>query len=204
VSKKIPISAVKAVLDDAKTAYKAKFTPGYYHGSPSPNIKAFDPSKTNKDITDTVPGVSFVTQNPNFAESFLPMSNPKQFKTGATMYPVNVNLGKHFDADTPEGQALIRSYAGNSPLGERLMESAWTEMESPAFLDYLKKRGFETFKVKEGGVENVGVLKPQNIRGKFAEFNPEFADSPDIMKKEGGSVELTPEILDFLFTHHLR
>ena len=42
----------------------------------------------------------------------------------------------------------------------------------------------------EGGVPNVGVLKPENIRGKFAKFNPEDAADPDFMKAAGGLVNL--------------
>jgi len=41
----------------------------------------------------------------------------------------------------------------------------------------------------EGGVPNVGIFDPKNIRGKFAKFNPEHADDPDFMKAEGGAVQ---------------
>ena len=184
--KKLPIEKIKAALQE----YKAKFTPGFYHGSPSPNIKAFDSTKAAKDELLTTPGVTFVTRDPEFAESFLPMTHKGQYQTGATMYPVSVNLGKHFDASTPEGEKLIRQYAGNTPLAERLLESSWTEMESPAFLDMLKSKGYETFKVQEGGLDNVGIFNPKNIRGKFGKFDPAHAESPDFMKAQGGLVHL--------------
>jgi hypothetical protein len=196
MSKKLPISAIKAALQKdtplvtAKEKYKSQFTPGFYHGSPSSNIKSFDPSKTTKDKDFITPDVTFATKDPDFAESFLPMVNPKQYKTGATMYPISVNMGKHFDANTPEGMALIRRYAGDTPVGQRLMESSWTEMESPVFLDFLKKQGYDTFKVQEGGIDNIGIFKPENIRGKFAKYNPEDAESPDFMKAEGGLIHL--------------
>jgi hypothetical protein len=40
----------------------------------------------------------------------------------------------------------------------------------------------------EGGIPNVGVLKPENIRGKFADFDPAEAASPVFMKAAGGSI----------------
>ena len=61
-------------------------------------------------------------------------------------------------------------------------------MESPKFLQHLRDTGHTTFAVNEGGVQNVGVLDPSKIRGKFAEFDPTQADSPDFMKKQGGLV----------------
>ena len=44
---KLAIAALKAALQDspeaAKEFFKKKFTPGFYHGSGSNKIKAFDP-----------------------------------------------------------------------------------------------------------------------------------------------------------------
>ena len=88
------LAKMKALLEDAKAAYKAQFTGGFYHGSPSPNIKAFDPLKNTDPMKLETPGVTFVTRDPDFAESFLPGSERGGYKSGATMYPVNVNLGK--------------------------------------------------------------------------------------------------------------
>ena len=39
---KLSLPQIRAMLDDAKAAYKAKFTPDFYHASPSNKIKAFD------------------------------------------------------------------------------------------------------------------------------------------------------------------
>jgi len=62
-------------------------------------------------------------------------------------------------------------------------------MEDPKFLQHLRDTGHDTFTVVEGGVPNVGVFDPKNIRGKFAKYNPEDAESPDFMKAEGGPVQ---------------
>jgi len=207
---KLSIAEIRAVLDDAKAAYKAKFTPGFYHGSPSPNITAFDPTKTIKDADMATHGVTFVSPSARFAESYLADPAKERITSGATMYPVSVNLGKHFDANTPEGSETIKQFLLNKYKNEadsygfdealnqkhehymdRLTDPVnnWRLLESPELLNHLRTTGHDTFSVTEGGVKNVGVFEPHNIRGKFAEYNPEEATNPDFMKAEGGAVE---------------
>jgi hypothetical protein len=181
-----------AQMKAAVEAFKKKFTTGFYHGSPSPDIKEFDPTKSKKDPMYTTPKATFVTRDPEFAESFLSMNNSGKVKSGSTMYPVSVNLGQHWNPNTPEGQAVISQFIEQYPkrvnLEKGLKRGDWTAIENSDFLEHLKKTGHDTFHVVEGGIPNVGVLKPQNIRGKFAEFNPEEAANPDFMKAKGGKV----------------
>jgi len=190
-----------AQMKAAVEAFKKKFTGGFYHGSPSNKIKAFDASKGDKAFPTE--GVTFVTRDPDFADGFLDMHRNQKggwdYNKGSTVYPVNVNLGKHFVPGSPEGKAAISEFVKNLPANPdaamsaakraQLLESgAWDVMEDPKFLDYLKSTGHDSFTVMEGGVPNVGIFKPQNIRGKFAKFNPEDAESPDFMKAKGGKV----------------
>jgi hypothetical protein len=182
-----------AQMKAAVEAFKKKFTTGFYHGSPSPDIKEFDPTKSKKDPMYITPKATFVTRDPEFAESFLSMNNSGKVKSGSTMYPVSVNLGQHWNPNTPEGQAVISQFIEQYPkrvnLEKGLKRGDWTAIENSDFLEHLKNTGHDTFHVVEGGIPNVGVLKPQNIRGKFAEYNPEEAANPDFMKAEGGAVE---------------
>lgn len=173
--------------------FKNQFTGGFYHGSPANNIEAFDPTKSAKDPMYITPKATFVTRDPEFAESFLSMNNSGKMKTGSTMYPVSVNLGQHWHPDTQEGQKVISDFVEKYPkragLEKGLNRGDWTAIENSDFLTHLKDTGHDTFHVVEGGIPNVGVLKPENIRGKFAAFNPEDAASPEIMKAEGGAVQ---------------
>ena len=186
---KLTPAQMKAAIEE----FKKKFTGGFYHGSPSNKIKAFDPDKGSKPEEWRTPGVTFVTRDPEFAESFLPGSKNNNFKTGATMYPVSVNLGKHWHPNTEEGKATIQNYLDSTtreyPSKGLLNRADWTEVEHPTFLDHLRNEGYNTFHVMEGGIPNVGVFDPKNIRGKFAKYNPEDAESPDFMKAEGGPVQ---------------
>jgi hypothetical protein len=204
------MSAAGKLLGDAQAAYKSKFTPGFVHSSPSNKITAFDPTKASKPKELITPGITFASPMENAkwsSDNFLPVSGPRSaiegYKTGATMYPLSINMGKHFDATTPEGQEVAANYvrqkflSGETPdkkeaakflMGISDPQYNWKTMESPDFIRHLKDTGHDTFSVNEMGVKNVGVFEPQNIRGKFAKFNPEDAASPDFMKAKGGLV----------------
>ena len=213
------LAKMKALLDEAQAAYKAKFTPGFYHATPANNIQVFDPASARKGEMLTTPGVSFFSPNPKFAnDNFLPVGN-KGFKQGATMYPVSINMGKHFDPTSPEAKKEIQEYARQRVAEEMTPEKiknldsiapgysdvvakelystytkgintgAWDLVESPAFLEHLRNQKYDTFAVNELGQKgNVGVFEPHNIRGKFAEYNPDEAMNPDFMKAGGGSI----------------
>jgi hypothetical protein len=174
----------------SKKEFKEQFTPGFYHGSPSNKIKEFDSSRNQDYKKLETPGVTFVTRDPDFAESFLPMKIMKpEYEEGATMYPVSVNMGKHFHPQEELGEKVIREYAGNTPLAKEMSEGNWSVLESPDFMEYLKNKGFNSMTVFEGGVPNVAVFDSKNIRGKFAKYNPEDANSADFMKAEGGQID---------------
>lgn len=194
------LAKMKALLENAKAAYKAQFTGGFYHGSPSPNIKAFDSLKNTDPMKLETPGVTFATRDPDFAESFLPGSERGGYKAGATMYPVSINLGKHWHPNQPESQQVVEDYLKKMypheanpqdlvDIKKDMLKAKWEDIENPNFLQHLRDTGHDTFHVMEGGIPNVGVFEPQNIRGKFAAFNPEDAASPEIMKAAGGSVQ---------------
>jgi hypothetical protein len=182
------------VAKEALEAFKKKFTTGFYHGSPSNKIEAFDPTKSSKDPMYTTPQATFVTRDPQFAESFLSANNNGKVKSGSTMYPVSINLGKHWHPETPEGKELIQEFIEKYPkrvnLAKNLKRGDWTAVENADFIRHLQDTGHDTFHVMEGGVPNVGVFEPQNIRGKFAEYDPEQAANPDFMKAEGGLIHL--------------
>jgi len=189
------------VMKAAVEEFKKKFTPGFYHGSPSPSIKAFDASKGDRAFPTE--GVTFVTRDPDFADSFLGMNRKGQYEKGSTMYPVSVNLGKHFVPGSKEGHKLIDKYIAtqaenpwsmldNQERAAFLKKGAWDAMEDPKFLQYLQDTGHDTFTVMEGGIPNVGIFDPKHIRGKFAKYNPEDAESPDFMKAAGGLIHLAP------------
>ena len=193
---KLPVDLhrLRMLLDPKKKAYVEEFTPGYYHGSPSRDIEQFGPGPR---------GAIFATQDPKFAESFVPGGKGSQaFGTGGTMYPLSIRKGKHFDPADPANTEFIQKYieqhnAGILPgQGRRITRgnfsgrNTWLSIENPKFMQALKDAGYDTFSVTEGGVKNIGVFDPKNIRGKFAEYDPAMRESGDFMKAEGGLAHL--------------
>lgn len=211
------LAKMKALLEDAKAAYKAKFTPDFYHASPSNNIKAFDPTHAPSEngvslyAGDDKANATFITKDPRFANSMLPAGNAMGYKPGSTVYPVSANLGKHFDYETPEGLSTIKNYlAKKSPMPEgehvtendirqwvrdrssshnELKEGSWAAIEHPEFQRHLQDEGYDSFAMQEAGRKNIGIYEPHNIRGKFAEYDPAEEFNPDFMKSEGGTIE---------------
>jgi len=202
-----------AEMKAAVEAFKSRFAPGYYHASPSPKIKSFDSTKSSKPEEYITPGVTFLSKEPKFVHDYLLMKNksskmvgqPDQYVTGGTIYPVSANLGKQFNFETPEGRAITKSFlkerlipqegekkAANWLAGMQDELNTWKSLEHPDFLEHLKNQGYNSFAVKEAGINNVGIFEPKNIRGKFAKYNPEDAESPDFMKAEGGPVGYAP------------
>jgi hypothetical protein len=130
------------------------------------------------------------------------VGQPDQYQTGATIYPVSANLGKQFNFDTPEGMALARAFLKDKLIpnqgekdaarwlaGMQDEHNTWKSLEHPDFLQHLKDTGHNSFAVREAGIDNVGIFEPKDIRGKFAKYNPEDAESADFMKAAGGSVQ---------------
>jgi hypothetical protein len=198
------LSAIKKLSDEAQAAYKAKHTPGFYHGSPRNDIKAFDTqadrnpnflTALEEESNDLAPrGFISLTRNPKFSNDYATGKN-------ATVYPVSANLGKHFDPRLPENYGVFHQYLKSNPqsfpnyygssasLPKSFREAEWTVMEDPGFLEHLKSKGYNSMTMVENGQPNVGVFNPADIRGKFAKFNPEDAADPDFMKAEGGPVQ---------------
>ena len=199
------LSALGKSLGEAQAAYKAKFTPGFYHGSPANDIKAFDTqaernpnflTALEEESNDLAPrGFISLTKNPKFSNDYAVGKNP-------TVYPVSANLGKHFDPRLPENYELFHKYLKSSPdtfpgvlaprhsIPKHFREGDWGIMEDPDFIQHLKDKGYNSMTMVENKQPNVGIFNPSDIRGKFAKFNPEDAESPDFMRASGGLIRL--------------
>ena len=192
------------ILEAAAAAFKKQFTPGFYHGSPRNNIKEFDTqaernpnflTALEEESNDLAPrGFISLTNTPKFSNDYATGKN-------ATVYPVSANLGKHFDPRLPENYDVFHKYWKGNPesfpnyygspasLPKSFREAEWSVMEDPGFLEYLKSKGYNSMTMVENGQPNVGIFDPKHIRGKFAKYNPEDAESADFMKAAGGAIE---------------
>jgi hypothetical protein len=139
------------------------------------------------------------------------MPIPKEtYKPGATMYPVSARLGNVYDPTMPEAGKIANSFLDSltPPKGmsdkefnsykkqfsQGLRNGEWQAIESAPFRSFLKEQGFDSFAYLKGSgkdqVKNYGVFEPNRVRGKYAEFNPAAAHESDIMKANGGIIDL--------------
>ena len=125
------------------------------------------------------------------------------------MYPVSARLGKVFDPEAAESTKAVDRFLNTlRPLEgmdtktfnkykerakDSLLSGDTKSVESAPFREFLKNEGFDSFAYIKGSgdskVKNYGVFEPSRIRGKYAEFNPEYAGSVEIMKADGGFIE---------------
>jgi hypothetical protein len=139
------------------------------------------------------------------------MPIPKEtYKPGATMYPVSARLGNVYDPTMPEANKIANSFLDSltQPKGmsdkefnsykkqfsQGLRNGEWQAIESAPFRSFLKEQGFDSFAYLKGSgkdqVKNYGVFEPNRVRGKYAEFDPAAARESDIMKANGGLIDL--------------
>jgi hypothetical protein len=139
------------------------------------------------------------------------MPIPKEtYTSGATMYPVSARLGNVYDPTMPEASKIANSFLDSltqpkgmsdkdfkhykQQFGQGLRNGEWQAIESAPFRSFLKEQGFDSFAYLKGSgkeqVKNYGVFEPNRVRGKFAEFDPAAARESDIMKANGGLIDL--------------
>lgn len=100
------------------------------------------------------------------------------FSQARTMHPDSESFSN--SVDKKEISRLMSEVNKAFP-AEKGSPSAFEYWDNPAFVDYLSALGFDSVRVKEGGVPTVGVIGPQNVRSRFAAFDPAKADSADLL-----------------------
>ena len=145
----------------------------------------------------------FATPDPEFANDFLSNSGSTEPKEGANVMPVYVKAENPFDYENP---------AHVAQMVEHLQKTGWFRGVQPGFFEMgrwdsiedravqrgIRDLGFDSFYVNEGGVKNIGVFKPEQIKsatGNNGEFNP---SDPNILRqitREGSAQERAAAML---------
>lgn len=179
---------------------------------------------TDADITEFKPrgqsGAIFFSASPKQAEKFAGLAAVKtQARTGAegltgqNIIPAYVKLKKPFDfsnrqqvADLADkltnvyGAIELRGGVEISPeaFANRMAKGDWALIEDPRIASYLRDN-FDGFFVNEGGVKNIGVFNPEQVKsatGNRGTFDP---SNPDIRYQRGLLSKIqTPSELDYL------
>ena len=71
--------------------------------------------------------------------------------------------GKIYTLYSCSDKQLLKEYTTNPSTLRWLNRADWSTMEQPDFLEFLKKKGYDSFTTSEGGVKNVGIFNPKNI-----------------------------------------
>ena len=149
---------------------------------------------TSADIQEFRPGNTiYVSPSPKFAESYGGTQTPN-------IMPLYVKATKPFNYENPAdiqklaevykklhgedlfskktissaGGEMKLSQLDKNPISQRLKSGDWTIIEDKKVQDAIKKAGFDAFYIEEGGVKNLGVYDPTQLKSVFnkGEFNP--------------------------------
>lgn len=112
------------------------------------------------------------------------------YADGGPVFEVVVRRGKYFDGSNPEHMADLLSEVKRSrpALADRLEAEleGWTpngdnvNQVEPYVLE-VQRLGYIGMRIREDGMNNVGIFYPKDIRSIHAAFDPDFSDSANLM-----------------------
>ncbi|CAB5219541.1 LT_GEWL domain containing protein, partial [uncultured Caudovirales phage] len=178
-----------------------------YHGTTG-DVSKFNPNNR----------IHFLTPEPKFANSFATKSmdpvegqslgdNPV-IKPGANVMPVHVQAENIFDPLNEQHTYALRKqmiknydqYGGHDgpKYIDRLIAEArrpapydnWEAMENPNVQDAIKDLGHDAFRVREAGVDNLGMYNAGKIKSAIGNEGTYNTRDLDVTKAEGGLVHL--------------
>ena len=134
-------------------------------------------------------GVHFVTPDPEFANDFLDNSGTTPLEEGANVMPVHVHTKNPFDYENKHHVKALATKASLGKLGiDQIKKGDWNRIEDRTTLKAIKDLGHDAVYVHEGGVKNLGVFHPLQIKSAIGNRGTYDINDPDITKAHGGRV----------------
>jgi hypothetical protein len=175
----------------------------YYHGTNAPDIHQFDPNHSPiHDPSADGRGAVFFSEKPEFADNF-----NRKTETHGQVIPVNLKVKNAFDYENPShvnqivdglSDKELRAINGRSPVEDKEVYKeflkrqiglgSWLYVEKPEIMSAMKSKGFDAFHVHEMGSKNMAVFEPNQIRSKFAAFDPKKSGSGNISAGIAGAI----------------
>lgn len=152
-----------------------------YHAT-SADIEAFRPGGTiyvspSPKFAESYGG----TQSPNIMPLYVKATKPFNYESAADIQKLAETYKKLHGEDlfakktisSANGEMKL-SQLDKNPISQRLKSGDWTIIEDKKVQDAIKKAGFDAFYIEEGGVKNLGVYDPTQLKSVFnkGEFNP--------------------------------
>ncbi len=134
-----------------------------YHGTPA----------DFNDFRSNLRGSYFVTDNPEFASAFSQQIGKNlEESTGSNIMPLFVKAENPFDFENPKHlKAVLEELNKNKQGGftEDYLNNYnnWQAIEDRDTQRIIKKLGFDSFYVNEGGDKNLGLYKPNQVKSAF-------------------------------------
>ena len=190
--------------------YLKEFDPKtFYHYSPEPDIKKFDPKSTNDPFGESASGAPFegrgatyFTSDQEFANQIMEdihdfelyKDRPASLKViqekltrnqqAPTIYPVKIKTKDIFDFENPEHLKRISDdpdETGLSGIGYDILKGKYQIFEEKEIQEILKEAGFRGYRTNEPGT--VGLFYPDegDVRSVFAKFDPSKSKKGEIL-----------------------
>lgn len=172
-----------------------------FHGSNNPEgiVEDSQFAHYDPDQSDT----HWLATDPDFADQYTAKYMESPGEQGA-IFPAHIQLKNPIDIPfdmnkriTPEVWKFAEDLGfSKSDFKEWLLENdiekpkqAWRIIDSPQFREAAMARGYDGIRAPEAGSETFGVFDRNRIKSQFNEGTYD-TKTPDIGKKEGGSVEM--------------
>ena len=134
-------------------------------------------------------GIHFVTPSPEFADDFLTNSGQDRHEEGANIMPVHVHAKNPFDYQNKKHVNALATKASLGKLGvDQIKKGDWNRIEDRTTLKAIRDLGHDAVYVNEGGVKNLGVFQPHQIKSAIGNRGTYDPTNPDITKAQGGAV----------------
>ena len=135
-------------------------------------------------------GIHFVTPSPEFAEDFLTNSGQDDYEAGANIMPVHVHAKNPFDYENKKHVNALATKASLGKLGiDQIKKGDWNRIEDRTTLKAIQDLGHDAVYVNEGGVKNLGVFHPHQIKSAIGNKGGYDPSNPDITMADGGTVK---------------
>lgn len=151
----------------------------YYHGT-FKSFKKFDKAKSA--AVSGEKGPFFFSPSPRFASDYAFTDWTKggtgQKTKGGRVSPVFLSVQNPFDYENTSHVNQISKDTGMDYDSIKALKlGSWRVIERKNIQDAIRKAGFDGFYAKEGGIKNIAIFDPKQVKSVFNEFVPGTAES---------------------------
>lgn len=146
---------------------------------------------------------NFVSPDPEFVNDYLGEDDHDTH-----IMPVYVRATNPWDFDNPEHMAAVKRAAARKYPALHSTHATldaigydgdnWSHIEHPDVQDILKGLGHDAYYTREGGVRNLAVYDPRNIKSAIGNQGTYDPESADIRKAQGGTVQTQNNLITTL------